>query len=175
MLPEPIETVIIIAQQDFDVAGGLNPIQIQINNDTVLNLLKIYKNVAYKITPIRLLFPATVTNDTNFIFVTAKNLSGVRNGTLNYKTYNILAEIDTNKIKSWNEIKGQSIWVNVQFKDHKEINNNSHLCFPFITRSFSDLTSFNIFLEDDQNKKIEFKEGEKKTSIFNFQIDVYLT
>ena len=175
MLPEPIETVTIRSQQDVDVVGGLNPIQIQISDDTVLNLLKIYKNVAYKITPIRILFPGTATNHTNFIFVTANNLSGVKKGILNYKTYNILAEIDTSKIKNWNEIKGQSIWVNVQFKDHKEINNNSHLCFPFITRSFSDLTSFNIFLEDDQNKKIEFKEGEKKTSIFNFQIDVYLT
>ena len=175
MLPEPIETVIIIAQQDFDVVGGLDPIQIQINDDTVLNLLKIYKNVAYKITPIGLLFPATVTNDTNFIFVTAKNLSGVKRGTLNYKTYNILAEIGTSKIKYWNEIKGQSIWVNVQFKDHKEINNNSHLCFPFVRRSFSNLTSFNIFLQDDQNKKIEFKEGEKKISVFKFQTDVYLT
>ena len=41
------------------------------------------------------------------------------------------------------------MWVNVQFKDHKEINNNSHLCFTFITRSFSDLTSFNIFFQDD--------------------------
>ena len=40
MLPEPIETVIVRAQQDFDVAGGLNPIQIQISDDTVLNLLK---------------------------------------------------------------------------------------------------------------------------------------
>ena len=48
-----------------------------------------------------------------------------------------------------------------RFKDYKEINNNSHSCFPLITRSFSDLTSFSIFLQDDQNKKIEFKEGEK--------------
>ena len=175
MLPEPIETVIISAQQDFDVVGGLNPIQIQISDDTVLNLFRKYKNFACKITPIEILFPTTVTNNTNFIFVTANNLSGVKKGILNYKTYNILAEIDTSKINNWEKIKGQSIWVNVHFKDHKEINNNSHLCFPFITRSFSDLTSFNIFLQDDQNKKIEFKEGEKKISIFNFQIDVYLT
>ena len=40
MQPEPVETVIVRAQQDFDVAGGLNPIQIQISDDTVLNLLK---------------------------------------------------------------------------------------------------------------------------------------
>ena len=65
--------------------------------------------------------------------------------------------------------------MNVQFKDHKEINKNNHLCFPFITRSFSDLTSFNIFFQDDQNKKIEFEKEEKKISIFNFQTDIYLT
>ena len=174
MQPEPVETVIVRAQQDFDVIGGLNPIQIQISDDTVLNLLQKYKNVAYKITLIGLLFPASVINDTNYIFITANNISGVKKSILNYKIYNILAKIDKNKINNWNEIKGQSIWTNVHFKDHKEINNNSHLCFPFITRTFSDLTSFTILLLDDQNKKIEFKKDEKKISILNFQIDVYL-
>ena len=102
-------------------------------------------------------------------------MSGVKKGIINYKIYNILATIDLHKINNWVEIKGQSIWTNVQFKDHKEINNNSHLCFPFITRTFSDLTSFTITLQDDQNKKIEFESGERKISILNFQIDVYLT
>ena len=174
-MPEPIETIIIRAQQDFDVVGGLNPIQIKIRHDTILNSLKKYNNVTYKIIPLRILFPATITNDTNLIFVTGKNLSGVKKSILSFKANNILAEINTGKINNWEKIKGQSIWVNVHFKDHKEINNNSHLCFPFVTRSFSDLTSFSIFLQDDQNKKTEFNEGEKKISIFNFQIDVYLT
>ena len=43
---EPIETVIVRAQQNFDVVGGLNPIQIQITDDTALNLLQKYKNLA---------------------------------------------------------------------------------------------------------------------------------
>ena len=171
---EPVETVIIRAQQDFDVVGGLNPIQIEINDDRILNTLKKYRNVGYKITPLGLLFPATITNDTNFIFLTAKNRGGVKKGILNYKSYDLLAQIDLNKINNWSDIKGQSIWVNVPFKDHKEINNNSHLYFPFVTRTFSHLTSFSILLQDDQNKRIEFKSGEKKISIFNFQIDVYL-
>ena len=80
-----------------------------------------------------MLFPATITNDTNLIFVTAKNLSGVQKSILNFKANNILAEIDTNKINNWEKIKGQSIWVNVQFKDHKKINNNSHL-FPIYNK-----------------------------------------
>ena len=108
-----------------------------------------------------MLFPAAITNDTNLIFVTTKNLSGVKKSILNFKANNILAEADTGKINNWEKIKGQSIQVNVHFKDHKEINNNSHLCFPFIARSFSDLTNFRIFLQGDQNKKNEFKQGEK--------------
>ena len=40
MLPEPIDTVIIRAQQDLDVVRGLNAIQIQISDNTLLNLFK---------------------------------------------------------------------------------------------------------------------------------------
>ena len=153
MTLEQVDTIIVRAQQDFDIDGGLNLVQIQLNDEKILNQLKKYKNVVYKITPLGMLFPASI---------------------LNYKTYDILAEIDVSKIKSWDKIKGQSIWVNVQFKDHKEINNNNNLCFPFITRSFSNLTSFSIFFQDDQNKRIEFGKDEEKKSIFNFQIDIYL-
>ena len=173
-MSEPIETIIIRAQQDFDVDGGLNPIQIEINDDNIINLLKRYKNVVYKITPIGLLFPASLTNDTTQVFILGKNLTIVKKSILNEKIFDILAVIDLNKINNWSDIKGQSIWTNVAFKDHKEINNNSHLCFPFITRSFKDLTSFSIFLQDNTNKKIEFKSNEKKPSIFNFQIDIFL-
>ena len=174
-MSEPIETIIIRAQQDFDVVGGLNPIQVEIKDDRIINMLKKYKNVVYKITPLRILFPATVTNNTSQIFVLSKQLNGVKKSVLNYKAFDILAVIDLNKINNWTDVKGQSIWTNAPFKDHKEINNNSHLCIPFVTRSFSDLTSFNIFLQDDSNKKIDFKLGEKKISIFNFQIDIFLT
>ena len=173
-MAEPVETTIIRAQQDFDVDGGLNPIQIEIKDDNITNLLKKYKNVVYKITPLGLLFPVSVTNSTEQIFNLGKNLSRVKKSILNQKEFDILAVINLNKINNWFDIKGQSIWTNVAFKDQKEINNNSHLCFPFITRSFRDLTSFSIFLQDDTNKKIEFKSNERKTSIFNFQIEIFL-
>ena len=103
-----------------------------------------------------------MTNDTSQIFVLEKKLSGVKKSILNKKLFDILAVIDLNKINNWNNIKAQSVWTNAAFKDYKEINNNNHVCFPFITRSFSNLTSFSIFLQDDSNKKIEFKSGEKK-------------
>ena len=60
-MSEPIETIIIRAQQDFDVDGGLNPIQVEIKDDNIINLFKKYKNVVYKITPVGLLFSASLT------------------------------------------------------------------------------------------------------------------
>ena len=109
--------------------------------------------------PLGMLFPATVTNNTNQIFITSKELNGVKKSLLNNTIYDLLAIINIDKISNWSEVKGQSVWTNVSFKDHKEINNSSHLCFPFITRSFSDLTNFRIFLQDDKNKKTEFAAG----------------
>ena len=112
--------------------------------------------------PLGVLFPASITNNTNHLIITSTKISGAKKAILNYKLYDLIADIDRSKISNWTDIKGQSIWVNAQFKDHKEINNSSHLCFPFVTRTLSDLTSFTINLQDDQNKKIEFKSGEKK-------------
>ena len=92
--------------------------------------------------------------------------NGVKKSILNQKIFAILAVIDLNKINNWNDIKEQSIWTNTAFKDHREINNISHLCLPFTTKSFSDLSSFSIYLQHDTNKKIEFKSGEKKNKYF---------
>ena len=69
---ELIETIIIRAQQDFDINWGLNPIQIEIKDGRITTLLKKYKNVIYKITPFGILFPVSVTNDTSQIFILAK-------------------------------------------------------------------------------------------------------
>ena len=160
-MQKPIETIIIRAQQNVDIDGGLNPIEIEIKGDRITNLLKKYKNVVYKITPLEIIFPASITNDTNQIFILDKNLSGVKKSILSKKIFDILAIVDLKKINNWNDIKGQSVWTNAAFKDHKEISDSSHLCCPFITKSFSDLCNFIIFLLDDSDKKIEFKPDEK--------------
>ena len=71
-MAEPIETIVVCAQQSFEVIGGLNPIQIELEDNTILNARKRYKNVMYKVTPLGLLFPASIKNDTKQIFVTCK-------------------------------------------------------------------------------------------------------
>ena len=39
-MSEPIKTIIIRVQESFEFAGGLNPFQIEIEDDWVLNMLK---------------------------------------------------------------------------------------------------------------------------------------
>ena len=62
--------MIIRAQQDFEIVGGLNPIQIKIEDDMVLNMFKKHKNITYKLTPLGILFPASTKNDTEQVFIT---------------------------------------------------------------------------------------------------------
>ena len=173
-MAEPIQAMVFHTQQSFEVVGGLNSIQAELEDDRILNALKRYKNVMYKVTPLGLLFPASIKNDTKQIFVTCKELNGVKKSILNGKVQDLLSIIDLDKINSLKKIKGQSIWINATFKDQKEINNNSHLCFPFLTRSLNDLLSFSIYLRDDKNKEIEFNSGEQKISVLSFQTDVFL-
>ena len=174
-MSEPIETIIIRAQQDFAVVGGLNPVQIEIKDDRIINMLKKIQKRCLQNNTSRDTFSSNSNKRHKPDFHYCKKTKQNKKSVLNYRTFDILAIVDLNKINNWADVKGQSIWTNAPFKDHKEINNNNHLCFPFITRSFSDLTSFSIFLQDDTNKKVEFKSGEKKIIIFNFQIDIFLT
>ena len=39
-MSQPIETIVIRVQQNFEIAGGLNPIQIEIEDHRVINILK---------------------------------------------------------------------------------------------------------------------------------------
>ena len=48
-------------------------------------------------------------NDTKKIFITGKELSGVKKPILNEKVYELISIIDLDEISNWKDIKGQSI------------------------------------------------------------------
>ena len=78
MFSTPIDTIIIRAQQDFDVVGGLNPIQVERKDKRIIKGLTKYKNAAYKITPLGLVFPGSITNNTNHLIITSTKISGAK-------------------------------------------------------------------------------------------------
>ena len=65
---EPLVSLFVRGQQDFDLYEQLNQIEIKITDDTVINKLNKYKQIKYRFTLIGLLFPASIQNDTNQIF-----------------------------------------------------------------------------------------------------------
>ena len=169
---DPLETLIIRAQQSFELHNQLNPVQITINNDRVLNIFKRYKNSYYKLTPIGLLFLSSVQNDTKQTFVTYSELNNAKVALINGKISNILGVINLNKIENWEYVKEKSLWVNINFNSLEEIKSTEHFCFPFKTLSLNDLFSFSIYLIDGNNKLIEFTNDENKISILNVKPDI---
>ena len=89
---EPIDTLIVGGQQDFELHD-------QLTENTFIKRLTKYKRATYKFTPVGLLFPATIQNDTNQIFVTRTELNKAKTALINGKILNILGVIDLGKIK----------------------------------------------------------------------------
>ena len=93
-MQEPIETVIIHAQQSFEVAGVVNPVQIELEDDRVLNLLKKHKNVASKLKSLGILFPASLRNDIRQIFITCRELNDNKKSLISGMVHGLLGITD---------------------------------------------------------------------------------
>ena len=89
-MAEKIESVIISGQQKFNLHDDLNPVQIEITDDRILNKLKKYKNTYYNLTPTGILFPSSMTKNRKQIFVTCRELNNENIALINGKVYNIL-------------------------------------------------------------------------------------
>ena len=159
---EPVEIVIVRGQQKFEIESKLNPVEIEVNNGRVLNILKKYENVYYELTPLGILFPSSVTNDIKQILVTCRELSDTKKLLIKGKIYSLMGIIDLQKINGWKNIYEKSLWVNATFNKQEEINNSRYLCFPVITSSLNGLLNFSINLIDHKNQQISFKSDETK-------------
>ena len=61
-------------QQSFELHDQINSIKIRIDDGRVVNTIKKFTGAYYNFTPIGILFPASVTNDTEQIFVTCREV-----------------------------------------------------------------------------------------------------
>ena len=84
-MSEPTESIIIHAQQNFDVDGGLNPVKIELEDIRIINILKKRINARYRLMPLGFLFSASGKNDTEEIFITCRELNHVKQSLINGK------------------------------------------------------------------------------------------
>ena len=101
---DPLETLMIRGQHSFELHDQINPMQIRIDDDQVVNTLKKFRGAYYKFTTIGISFPASVTNDMEQIFVTCRELNDANPALIYNKLINMLGVINLNKINNWNYI-----------------------------------------------------------------------
>ena len=130
---EPLENLFLRRQQVFELYEQLNPIELKLNDDSFINKMKKYKNITYKFKPLGLLFPGTIINDTNQIFLTCRELSKAKTASINGNTVNILGVINLDQIKDWEKVTEETVWVNVNFKNLKD-KNSEHYTFRFTAK-----------------------------------------
>ena len=65
---------------------------------TVGNILKKHKNVLYKLTPLGILFLASLKNNTEQVFITCRELNNVKKALINCKIYGLLGITDLKKL-----------------------------------------------------------------------------
>ena len=117
-MQQPAETTIISTQQNFDAYCWVNPVKMEFEDDRVIKILKKHKNARYKLTLLGFLFPASVKNNTEQIFITCIELSDVKKYLISGKIQGLLGIIHHNKINNCKErIKGQSVWINTTLEE----------------------------------------------------------
>ena len=89
-----------------------------------------------------MLFSSSLTDDTNFIFISCSGLNDAIKALINVKLIQTLGVINLLEIRNLENIKGNSRWVNAIFD--KDTQNSDHFVFSFITDSVSDILGFSF-------------------------------
>ena len=63
-------------------------------------MLKKHKNIIHKLIPLRILFPGSIKNDTEQVFVTSREFNDVKKALINSKIFGLLGITDLKKINN---------------------------------------------------------------------------
>ena len=172
MSPQVIDTIPILGIQNSDY-NFLNPVNISISSDNIIQQLAKYRKYRYRFILESLLFSSNIENDADVIFVSCDGLSNTKEALINSKLVNVLGVCYLNELKDWESIeKGQLKRSQAIFIDSEQIIKPSHFAFAFIARNISDILNFTITLLDGDGKKITFPATEKKKPIISFKIQI---
>ena len=166
-----VDTIRILGIQNSNY-NFLNPINISISSDNVIQQLTKYRKYRYRFILESLLFSSNIENDTDVIFVSCDGLINVKEALINSKLVNVLGVCYLNELKDWELVKGQSKRSQAIFIDSEQIIKLSHFAFAFITRNISNILNFTITLLDGDGKKITFPTTENKIPIISFKIQI---
>ena len=140
-LLEIVDIIHVLELQSFVKFGRMNPIEVTLDSNEIIERLATYKKYKYRSLVKNLLFSSNLENNTDAIFITCDGLWEGKDALTDSKIYNTLGVLCLSEIKNWNLIKGESRRSQTVFADSEHHTKSSHLGFAFITENVSDLLS----------------------------------
>lgn len=104
-------------KQNFIKYEQLNRMDIKIEDNRVINILKSKKNSTYRFIRIDLLFSSGIRNDTGQIFIVTNDFKKAKDSLRKEKIYEIVGVINLTEINHQENTKGGSNWVSIIFDE----------------------------------------------------------
>ena len=155
--------------QKFDQYTQLNPITIQISDQSLKNKLCFYSKNRYKyiFVSTSLLFSSAIKRETNTIFITTNGLNDAKNILVNGKLYQGIGAIYTSELENWDRLKTESHWVVAILTDSSLPIAAKHFSLAFETTCLNSLLNFEYSLLNDEGQLLQFADGEDKVKIYH--------
>ena len=170
MQDEIVDSIHILRLQDFDNYSRINPIEITINSNNVVETLSHYKKYKFRFIIESLLFSTRVQNNTKVIFITCDGLTEAKSALINLKLYKTLGVVYLSEIKNWDLIENSSERAQAVFVDSERHLRASHFAFAFTTKNMSNLFNFTVTPLDGSGNKITFPSDETEVPTLSFKI-----
>ena len=87
MSHEIVDTVYLLGLQNFDNYGHLNPVEITIDSNKIIETFSNYKKYKFRFIIKSLLFSTNLQNNTDMIFITCDSLTEAKTALINLKLY----------------------------------------------------------------------------------------
>ena len=122
MLYEIYKRHMIIGLQGFDNYENVNPIEVSLDSNSLINELIKYKKYKCWFVIENLLFSSSIKNDTQVIFLSCDRLKDAKEAFINSKLYKTLGVDYLNEMRNWDLIKKHSKKAKVIFSDSENQN-----------------------------------------------------
>ena len=97
---EITETIHVLGLQNFINYEQMNPIEVTLDSNEIIERLAIYKKYKYRFLVENLLFSTNLENDTDVIFITCDGVSDAKDALINSKIYKTLGLVYLSVIKN---------------------------------------------------------------------------
>lgn len=142
---EVVDSIIVIGQHDFGKYNQLNPIEVKIEDDQVLNILNKYQRATYRFVPIGLLFTSGINNVTEQIFITVKKWPQQRKNLLSkWETIQLIGCCKFRTDKKLEMYERYIIWLRVTFDELQNTKTSRSFCFQFHHKKHKQCIKFSI-------------------------------